>query len=273
MKSIKNINNIFNIETKTPEELANIVTRKCTHYDNNVQIYASCCNKYFDCHICHNEETKHHVYLKKVDKIKCIKCNTENGITNKCKNCSIQFGKSHCNICNIWCNKLNNIFHCHECGTCRAGKREDYFHCKNCDGCLSINMKDNHVCKKINEKVDCPICLCNINYVDDTIILLKCKHLIHEKCLNEQIQRTDRKKRIPCCVLCKKSVVDYKSYEHIFDRNIENTEMPLFYQKWKTNILCNDCNVKSKVKYHFDHHKCNDCKSYNTTILDVDKNK
>ena len=66
MSEIKNITNIFNFKkTETT------IKKTCTHYINNVQIYASCCDKYFDCRLCHNDLTNHQIIYgeKKKNKI------------------------------------------------------------------------------------------------------------------------------------------------------------------------------------------------------------
>ena len=38
-------------------------------------------------------------------------------------------------------------------------------------------------------------------------------------------------------------------------------------------LLCNDCNKNSfEIKYHFYGHSCNNCNSFNTTIVKLNKN-
>lgn len=258
MQEIKNITNIFNLN------------KKCTHYESNLKVYAKCCNEYFDCHLCHNDIKDHKMNRKTINKVLCIKCNTENKLTNECSNCNIQFGKNFCNICNIWCSKKKDRFHCNSCGICRIGKREDYFHCDKCKLCLSISCKNNHDCGKINTNNDCPICLDPIfNRSTDKIMLLDCNHIIHENCLKNYVNSVNKNKKIPCCVLCKKSVVKFLDYEKKFDEELNKYPMPEFYKSWKSNISCNDCRVNSQTKYHNTYHKCNNCKSYNTTLVDI----
>jgi len=64
-----------------------IIKKNCSHYKNKVQIYANCCDKYYDCRLCHNEENNHVIRYGEHKKAKCIKCDTENDITTHCKNC------------------------------------------------------------------------------------------------------------------------------------------------------------------------------------------
>ena len=247
------------------------IIKKCTHYENNIQVYAKCCNKYYDCHLCHNEENNHKFNRYSLNKIKCTDCSTENNLGNTCIECKVTFAKNHCNVCNIWCSKLNNMYHCNDCGICRMGKKEDFFHCNKCNMCLSVNCKDSHNCGNISMDEDCPICLDKIFNSGKDIILLKCSHLIHDLCLKAHIKSCDQNDKIAGCTLCKKSVVKFSSYESKFDKYIQNYPMPDHYKNWTTDILCNDCCVKSNVKYHSKHHKCIGCKSYNTSIVNVNR--
>ena len=51
------------------------------------------------------------------------------------------------------------------------------------------------------------------------------------------------------------------------DRELERQPMPPEYEKYVSYIFCNDCEKKSRAKYHFFYHKCEHCNSYNTTVL------
>lgn len=241
--------------------------KNCKHYNNKLQIFAQCCYKYYDCTECHNELNDHKLYRSSIKKIKCIDCNFENKISNKCENCNIQFAKTYCNICNIWCNKINDMHHCNYCGVCKYGKKEDMFHCFECNICFLNCIKDKHVCNIDN----CSICLENLYSSNEVLSLLKCNHIFHKKCLHELIKNTDKSKKIPSCSICKRSAVLYQNYESIFDKNIEKYPMLEYYKNYKANILCNDCNNNSITKYHKTYNKCLHCKSYNTSIIKIFK--
>ena len=71
---------------------------------------------------------------------------------------------------------------------------------------------------------------------------VKCLHTIHDNCLKELIKSTDKTKKIPCCTLCKMSVVNFNKYELLFDNYCRESSMSYYYSNWKNNILCNDCN-------------------------------
>ena len=266
--SLKSISNIFNFESTEAT-----IQKTCTHYQNNVQIYAKCCGKYVDCRLCHSDSTDHKIVIDKT-KTKCTNCSTENDVSTHCKNCKIRFGNYHCKKCMIWCDKYtnNDVYHCDKCRCCRLCNEDDVFHCDNCNICLLISGIDHHKCKLINEDDDCPICLNKLNEFGESIVLLKCLHTIHDSCLTELIRITDKTKKIPCCTICKKSVVDFNKYELKFDNYCrESRSMPPCYSKWKNEILCNDCTTKSTIKYHNTYNKCTKCKSYNTTVLNTIK--
>jgi RING finger/CHY zinc finger protein 1 len=256
------MNNIFKFNNK-----------KCTHYKNNIQVFATCCNKYYDCHLCHNENNDHDMLRREIYKVKCMNCNCENPPINNCIDCNKQFAQNYCNICNIWHNEMSNVFHCYYCGVCRKGNKKDFFHCHSCDLCLSINCKNNHQCKEYNFKDDCPICLEKFYSSTNNIILLNCTHLLHSNCYDQLIDNSNKNNTIPNCVICKKSIVSIKEYEKKFDKYILENPTSSFYNNWKTEILCNDCCTKNIVKYNNKFHKCIECTSYNTSVLNVIKER
>lgn len=93
--------------------------------------------------------------------------------------------------------------------------------------------------------------------------VLNCGHKIHSQCLQEWSKKSYK------CPLCKKSFCDMKNYWLQIDQFLENQEMPDELKNKKCNILCNDCNLKSIVNYHFLYNKCTKCLGYNTDIIDI----
>ncbi|KAL8831786.1 MAG: hypothetical protein Q9170_005143 [Blastenia crenularia] len=57
-------------------------------------------------------------------------------------------------------------------------------------------------------------------------------------------------------------------FRHL-EQAIESQPMPPEFQATKAWIYCNDCNVKSSVKYHWLGLKCGVCDSYNTAQLQM----
>ena len=51
------------------------------------------------------------------------------------------------------------------------------------------------------------------------------------------------------------------------EQYISESEMPEEYRDMKSEVICNDCEVKTITKFHFMYHKCNQCNGWNTNIM------
>ena len=234
----------------------------CNHYKNlKLEIYAECCNKFYDCRFCHNENEDHEIDRYKICKIRCKECNKIQDKSNKCIECSIKFSENYCNKCNLWSDK-KHIYHCDKCKICRVGLQEDMYHCENCNICFPLKTKNFHKCSKINcIENSCPVCLENLNDNQKSIIIMKCKHPIHLECYKELINNNNSK-----CPLCKKMFLDdenLKNYWIHIENNINNQSMPNDYKK-KIEIYCYECEKKTVTDFHFLGLKCVNCGGYNT---------
>lgn len=242
----------------------------CNHYNNSVSIFTECCQKVYSCKICHDNSSNHLLKPEDVKKIICNNCNTKQDVNNNCIKCFEKYGTYHCEKCKIWDNTNIDIFHCDKCNLCRIGDKSKYFHCDNCDICMSLCLKDNHKCTNLR-KSKCPICQEIIFNSKKSVLVLECNHIIHKDCLQKYILSGNT--LILTCGICKKSIFNTKEKTEYLDEILRNNVMPNKYMDWITEILCNDCLVKSKTKYHFMLHKCSNCTSYNTTVINVIKNK
>ncbi len=72
------------------------------------------------------------------------------------------------------------------------------------------------------------------------------------------------------CPICRKSIIDPLLIEATLDAEIEATKMPEEYKNLEIQVLCNDCNTKSTVKFHVVGAKCLQCRSYNTSQVKKD---
>lgn len=93
------------------------------------------------------------------NQIKCIKCGTEQALSNKCKKCGEEMWKWCCAKCGF--SSLNvPFFHCDQCNHCVEGRKEDFYHCDKCVQCVRIDNKPTHaaVCKPQGEDC-CQICM------------------------------------------------------------------------------------------------------------------
>lgn len=235
----------------------------CNHYERNCFIVSPCCNKQFNCRLCHDEfyefkKDEHKINRFEISKIICKNCNTEQNVSNECINCNIKFGEYFCNICNFFDNNTTKeYYHCFKCGICRVGGQNNFFHCDTCNLCLNINTKDSHTCINSTEII-CPLCFDNLFESTKSFTKLNCGHAIHLDCLSEILKSNNIK-----CPLCSKSTIDTSTYFQILDREIQLTPMPEEL-KIDVKIICNDCNLLSDTIFHIIGHKCNHCGSYNT---------
>jgi hypothetical protein len=249
----------------------------CEHYLRECDILAPCCNKYYSCRLCHDDDEEnefdHKVDRTKVIKIRCRKCQKEQTPDQKCVNddCQTEFGSYFCSICNLWeSNPDRDIFHCHQCGICRVGKVEELFHCEKCVMCLNIQLKDNHKCLEKSFQTACPICSEEMFDSTSNASLLPCGHTMHAECYKEYVKHSYK------CPLCKKTVADLSIYWQNLKDQVDTLiipNIPYEASNWKTEIYCNDCGEKTTVKYCFQYHQCtnSECGSFNTDILNIIK--
>lgn len=240
-------------------------SKDCSHYMNHCSVYCECCDKFYPCRRCHNDEIYDHQLLSSdINKIKCDNCETVQDISNSCTNCNISFGTFNCLICRIFEDQTEkNIFHCDKCGICRVGGSNNFFHCDTCGCCLNIALKNDHTCFQNILNQEC--CICREQMFDGVITssFMKCGHVLHTECLKEYI-KTDYR-----CPLCHKSFIDSSNmtaYNTLLDQEILHTQIPVELDR-DVNIDCYECHTKSIVKFHILGHKCSNCGSYNTTII------
>ncbi|XP_037414074.1 probable E3 ubiquitin-protein ligase RZFP34 isoform X2 [Triticum dicoccoides] len=114
----------------------------CAHYRRRCRIRAPCCNEIFDCRHCHNESknsikidtpTRHELPRHELQQVICTLCGTEQEVRQVCINCGVCMGKYFCEVCKLFDDDVSKQqYHCHACGICRIGGRENFFHCSKC---------------------------------------------------------------------------------------------------------------------------------------------
>lgn len=251
------------------EDNENLI-EKCDHYTNNCYIHCKICSKYYKCFRCHDISVSNHKIDRNndINKIKCIKCYTEQDPNNQCIKCSINFSEYFCIKCSLWTNRTDDITHCDKCKICRLGKEEDLFHCDKCNMCVE-NYNNSHKCDMYYQS-ECPICCESLFDSQDSMRILDCKHTIHFKCVQEYIKTKLSDGLIPNCLICKKSLISVDIAEEYFDAIAEQYIINDDIQKWKNQIKCNDCDKESEVDYHY-YNKCKYCTSYNTFVQNIIK--
>jgi hypothetical protein len=127
-----------------------------------------------------DEETHHNIDRFLIAEIICRECYTkQSSKTNECINCHVEFGSYHCNICNLWMSDTEEPYHCHECGFCRVGGRENFRHCTDCGMCIDALLFDDHNCKSGKYMSNCPVCQEDLFSSRMASHEMPCGHAIH----------------------------------------------------------------------------------------------
>ena len=244
----------------------------CAHYARKCKIYAECCQKWVSCRVCHDKaaagSTDHELKAENVHFMLCLCCGLEQRIAQNCIGCSASMGAYWCKTCRLWEDSTEGkpIFHCDACGICRQGKRECFEHCNRCNCCLSKSYASSHKCIERNLECDCPICGDYLFTSRHPVTFMQCGHAIHVSCFYKM-----ELKATHTCPVCQKSVRDMRFLFERWDEIMAAQQMPEEYANDRSLILCNDCERRTETKYHFYYHKCCECSSYNTKVIEVIK--
>lgn len=241
----------------------------CEHYNRGCDLLAPCCNEFFPCRFCHDQQhyeeerdvlKQHKMNRFLVETMRCRHCKHIQAISKQCQNCQTILGSYYCSICKLHdSDELKQIYHCEKCGICRVGPESDYFHCEVCDACLHVYMKDIHTCRPNALQTCCSICQEDLFTSRLPSCPLKCGHYMHRKCFKSMLKSNHYK-----CPLCAKTVVNLGDYYKAIDEQIETSPMPEEYRGKVVKIYCNDCSLEAEAEFHFLGLKCSGCGSYNT---------
>eukprot|EP00968_Pinguiococcus_pyrenoidosus_P005032 scaffold327_cov257-Pinguiococcus_pyrenoidosus.AAC.9 len=242
----------------------------CCHYKRKVKLLAPCCDKLFTCRLCHDQASDHMMDRFAVKEMVCMVCGTQQPVKGVCanKDCvhssfSNPLSTYYCDVCHLFDDDpKKHIYHCPYCNVCRAGRGLgiDYRHCMRCNACVRIDAE--HKCLNQVLQGNCPICLEEVFRSTRSIKALRCGHVMHKDCYTRYRQHSYT------CPICWKSVDDMSEYFAQLDSYVSNLPMPAEYLNFRSQILCQDCGVKSWVRYHFAYHKCPTCSSFNTRLLE-----
>ncbi|KAI8341811.1 zinc-ribbon-domain-containing protein [Chlamydoabsidia padenii] len=236
----------------------------CSHYRRNVKIQAACCQKIYPCRLCHDANSDHFIIRSETKNMLCMECMTLQPVGQWCHTCGTRAARYYCNKCQFWNDDPDKpTYHCNYCGICRQGKGLDidFHHCKKCNVCMSISGKDKHKCIERNLESDCPICGEYMFTSMTAVIVMPCGHGIHKPCYKKHIQSSYQ------CPICLKSLSNMTFYFGQLEQELERQPMPDAYRHHVSLIFCNDCERKSETPYHFFHHRCQLCRSFNTSVL------
>ncbi|KAJ5768829.1 hypothetical protein N7520_003388 [Penicillium odoratum] len=236
----------------------------CQHYMRNVKLQCFTCKKWYTCRFCHDASEDHHLIRRDTENMLCMLCGHPQPADQHCRQCGEQSAQYYCDVCKLWDNDCEkSIYHCNDCGICRIGQGlgKDFFHCQTCCVCLPISIEDTHRCIERSTQCDCPICGDYMFTSPETVVVMRCGHSMHHKCLGEYSKTSFR------CPICSKTITNMESTFRNLDRTIGSQPMPSEFKDTKGLIYCNDCGAKSVVKYHWLGLKCDLCESYNTAQI------
>ncbi|KAF9887438.1 hypothetical protein FE257_010155 [Aspergillus nanangensis] len=236
----------------------------CQHYKRNVKLQCHACKKWYTCRFCHDEVEDHNLDRPRTENMLCMFCGHPQPAAQACRQCGEQAAQYYCNTCKLWDNDSHkSIYHCADCGICRIGQGlgKDFFHCKTCSVCLPMSIENTHRCIERSTQCNCPICGEYMFTSPETVVFMRCGHSIHQKCLSEHSNSSHR------CPICNKTITNMETIFRNLDRAIQSQPMPSEFTDTKALVYCNDCGVKSVVKYHWLGLKCDMCESYNTAQL------
>lgn len=260
---IDNTNNTISTTTTTTTTKSPEKERKigCEHYKRRAMFVTPCCNKFYKCRYCHDEKETHHFDRKTLTELICVECNTRQKVQEQCEKCFVRFGKYTCLICNLFDDEDKNQYHCHGCGICRIGGRENFFHCETCNMCLPIELKiEGHRCVENISRSNCPVCLGAIHTSRIPCHIPDCGHLLHKMCFDQLLASGHY-----VCPTCQTSLLDMTKMWEYLDTQALLMTMPKKYENQRVYIFCNDCHDTCKTKFHFVGLKCIHCGGYNTT--------
>eukprot|EP00123_Amoebidium_parasiticum_P010013 comp19837_c0_seq1/m.23890 comp19837_c0_seq1/g.23890 ORF comp19837_c0_seq1/g.23890 comp19837_c0_seq1/m.23890 type:complete len:324 (-) comp19837_c0_seq1:641-1612(-) len=238
----------------------------CKHYARANKVKAPCCGGWYVCRLCHDEAQDHKMDRYQVKEMACMHCGLAQAAGPQCRRagCGKSMARYHCGVCNLWDDDgSKKIYHCSDCGLCRIGEGlgKDYFHCTTCNVCMALTLQGRHKCIERNLESNCPICSEYMFTSTATIIFMRCGHCIHHCCYKRHIRSSYQ------CPICLKSLGNMEDYFKKIDLYVAQQPMPPEYKDSVSTILCNDCEQRSDVPFHFTYHKCLPCGSYNTKVI------
>lgn len=234
----------------------------CSHYERNCRIECFECKRIYPCRFCHDENEDHTINRHEIVNMVCNYCDKLQKCSQTCTFCDKSMSNYYCDVCKLFSSD-ENIKHCDKCGICRIGK--DTTHCDKCNMCINNDAFEDHKCIDCFDNI-CPICQEDIRTSREPNTILKCNHVVHIKCLKQSLSTHNYQ-----CPLCKKSMADMTYLWEQIEKYVEECNMPEEFENMESKILCNDCLRKTTTKYHFSYHKCSECSSWNTTVLDTYK--
>lgn len=233
-------------------EVCDHVPTKCSKFE------FSCCSKKWGCKKCH-EKCPDNSEVSLLLRVTCNACNECQPPSKRCRKCTTRFSHYYCPDCVFWTERRS--FHCRKCGICRHGDSKDYHHCNDCNSCfLKTEFPiHRHSSSEIKRDDQCPICKNDQIIAEDVSHVLRCGHVVHQKCKDKLLSNPDTFQ----CPECRKTIRRMFHEWAAMDNDI--LCQPMEEERY-VKILCYDCSSESYTLHHYIGHKCMYCNSYNTSL-------
>lgn len=117
----------------------------CSHYRRHCLIKAPCCNQFFSCRHCHDEQVVgHRINRFEIKEMQCCFCSTVQPISNQCTACLQKMAHYFCAICRLFDDDHQKVvWHCDHCGHCMINNTDKPFqHCFDCNTCREKDHKE-----------------------------------------------------------------------------------------------------------------------------------
>lgn len=230
----------------------------CSHYKRNCLLVCNTCSRTYPCTHCHDKTETHKLIGRNVTDMICLVCGVTQKKSNKCINCMTVMGDYFCDPCSFWSYDIK-VFHCNSCGVCRLGDINEFMHCEKCSIC--IERKDHkHVSSGV--KNNCPICAEYLLYSSKEVILLRCGHYIHKECHDSNLTSSIH------CPICFKLVGDDSTIRSKIEMMINaNKQENYRIELQACQIKCFECGEICEKDVFMLFNQCNNCKSFNTKLL------
>ncbi|CDF38471.1 unnamed protein product [Chondrus crispus] len=151
------------------------VSKCCENYARNCWLKTACCDKYYPCRRCFDEDEDHEIDRHAAELVASIACGDQDKpVADNCRSCGVVFqtrrrtsgtwcqvGRYFCGACKFFDDsKGKEVYHSHRCGICRVGMGlgVDQHHCNGCGNCFPIDTRDLHPCRERSLDAKCPIC-------------------------------------------------------------------------------------------------------------------
>lgn len=250
----------------------------CAHFKRDLYLLAPCCNKWYVCRVCHDEQEDHVLDRAHIARQCCMFCLTPTPVAQRCTSAACHdrlLAHYYCEKCHTHRKETDlRFWHCDKCGMCRSGSlKYEYEHCDRCNLCYPRKEFAKHHCLQASSDTQsCPICAQNIQSSQRPVVAMRCGHGIHVDCLQKLYSQRDV--RALRCPLCKQSFEDMQMLWVQMDSAISATVMPEPERYWTAHIGCNDCHAHTEsAPFHYYGLKCGNtaCGSYNTFIVELRK--